>query len=146
MEDLKDIHEKSQSDKKIFVLLSIPFLIVGCFLTLHLIDIFELPEYLSVICIGVYLFIILSFYKSFSLAIKKQEIKLTSLLNLVIYNYKNCKFCGRQLSIKEFFYKNKKLKIQKIVDIWNNDFYGLLCCGCFQKTAQKFWIKNKLRR
>ncbi|MFW9824984.1 MAG: hypothetical protein ACFFE4_18735 [Candidatus Thorarchaeota archaeon] len=146
MEDLKEIHEKSLSDKKIFVLLSAPFLILACFLTLHLFEIFEIPEHLSFICIGIYLFILFSIYKCFSIAIKKQEIKLTNLLQLVIYNYKNCKFCGKPLTIREFYYTNKKLKIQKIADIWNNDFYGLLCCGCFQKTPQKFWIKTKRKK
>ena len=62
---------------------------------------------------------------------------------MIIVDYKTCKFCSKQLSIKEFYITNKNTDLQKISTIWNSDFYGLLCCNCFENTPSKFWIKIK---
>jgi hypothetical protein len=62
---------------------------------------------------------------------------------MIIVDYKTCKFCGKQLSIKDFYNTNKSVALEEISKIWNGDFYGLLCCTCFNNTPNKFWIKNK---
>ena len=62
---------------------------------------------------------------------------------MIIVDFKTCKFCGKQLSIKEFYLTNKNGDLKKLSTIWNNNFYGLLCCNCFENTPSKFWIKFK---
>jgi hypothetical protein len=149
--ELEDICEFTKSDndkidpieKTIFVLLSAPFLIVICFLTIHLIDIFQLPGLLNIILICVYIIILYPIYKISSLVIIKQKKNILKLKKMISSEYKECKFCGKQINIKDFYTSNKKLKTQKIVEIWNNDFYGILCCTCFVKTPSNFWIKIK---
>lgn len=68
---------------------------------------------------------------------------MSCLRELMISDYKGCEFCGKPLSIKDFYYSNKKLSLQELVSLWNNTFYGLLCCECFQNTSDNFWIKIK---
>jgi hypothetical protein len=71
---------------------------------------------------------------------------LKKLREMIIADYKICKLCGKQLSIKEFYFANKNVELQKISKIWNSEFYGLLCCKCFESTPSKFWIKLKAIR
>ena len=130
-------------EKIIFVLLSTPLLIIICFLTIHLIDIFQIPGFLNIILISSYFIILVPIYKISSLVNVKHKKNIIELKKMIFSEYKKCKFCGKQLYIKDFYTSNKKLEIQKIVEIWNNDFYGILCCTCFEKTPSNFWIKIK---
>jgi len=140
----KETHENYQFDKMIFFALTIPFLLIASFLTLHLADIFKIPELLSVIVISSYIILIYPVYKISNLKIDKQNKKLKILKEMITADYKTCKFCSKQLSIKEFYIANKKVDLQKISTIWNSRFYGLLCCNCFENTPTKFWIKSKV--
>ena len=129
-------------DKTIFIALANPFLFVACFVTLHLTDIFQIQG-LSFILIPSYILILYAIYKISNIKIIAQNRNLKKLKELITVDYETCKFCGKQLSIKEFYNANKKVDLQKISDIWNNDFYGLLCCKCYENSPSKFWIKFK---
>lgn len=141
--DKSDNDKVDPIEKIIFVLLSTPLLITICFLTIHLIDIFQISGLLNIILICIYILILFIIYKITSLVIIKHKKNIIKLKKMILSEYKKCKFCGKQLHIKDFYISNKKLEIQKIVEIWNNDFYGILCCTCFEKTPSNFWIKIK---
>jgi hypothetical protein len=90
--------------------------------------------------------IVIPAYRLYCKIYKKNIIKLNKLKKKVIYDYTDCKLCGKPISIEDFYESNKKLEIQKLINIWNNDFFGLLCCGCFEKTPLNFWIKIKKKK
>ncbi|MHA1239986.1 MAG: hypothetical protein ACTSQU_04250 [Promethearchaeota archaeon] len=132
-----------QFDKTEFFTLAMPPLFVACFLTLHLTEIYQVQGLLSVMLISFYFLFIYLIYTISNLIIDKQNKNLKKLGEMIIVDYKTCRFCGKQLSIKEFYDSNKNVDLQKISKIWNYDFYGLLCCNCFANTPSKFWIKFK---
>jgi len=132
-----------QFDKIEFFTLAMPPLIVACFLTLHLTDIYQVQGLLSVMLISFYFLFLYLIYTISNLIIDKQNKNLKKLGEMIIVDYKTCRFCGKQLSIKDFYDSNKNVDLQKISEIWNYDFYGLLCCNCFVNTPSKFWIKFK---
>lgn len=139
----REASDNYQFDKTVFFALAIPFLLVACFLTLHLTAIFQVQGLLSFILISFYILFLYPIYKICNLKIDKQKKNLEKLRKMIIVDYKTCRFCGKQLSIKEFYFSNKNLDLQKISKIWTSDFYGLLCCTCFSSTPSKFWIKFK---
>lgn len=139
----RETGENYQFDKIVFFALATPFLLIACFLTLHLTDIFQIQGFLSIILISFYILFLYLIYKISVLKFNKQKENLKKLRDMIICDYKTCRFCGKQLSIKEFYYTNKNVDLQKISKIWNSEFYGLLCCSCFEKTPTKFWIKLK---
>ena len=143
LEISRETGENYQFDKIVFFALATPFLLIACFLTLHLTDIFQIQEFLSVILISFYFLFLYPIYKISNLKINKLNKNLIKLREMIIVEYKICKFCDKQLNITEFYYTNKNLDLQEISKIWNNEFYGLLCCSCFEKTPIKFWIKLK---
>lgn len=132
-----------QFDKAVFFLLASPLLFVSCFLTLHLTDIFQIQGLLPFILISFYILFLFLIYMISNLIIDKQKKNLKMLREMIYVDYRTCRFCGKQLFIKEFYYSNKNIDIQEISKIWNNDCYGLLCCTCFTSTPSKFWIKIK---
>ena len=143
LEISRETGDNSQFDKIVFFALATPFLLIACFLTLHLIDIFQIQGFLPIIIISFYILFFYLIYKISVLKFNKQKENLKKLRDMIICDYKTCRFCGKQLSIKEFYYTNKNVDLQKISKIWNSEFYGLLCCSCFEKTSTKFWIKLK---
>ncbi len=132
-----------QFDKTVFFTLAIPPLLVACFLTLHLTDIFQVQGLLSFMLISFYSLFLYLIYTISNLIIDKRNKNLKKLREMIIVDYKTCRFCGKQLSIKEFYYSNKNEDLLKLSKIWKDDFYGLLCCNCFANTPSKFWIKFK---
>ena len=132
-----------QFDKAVFFALASPLLITSCFLTLHLTDIFQVQGLLPFILISFYILLLYPIYKISILKFDKQKKNLKKLREMITIDYKTCRFCGKQLYIKEFYDSNKNVDLQKIFKIWNSDFYGLLCCTCFASTPSKFWIKFK---
>ena len=139
----KKAHENYQFDKTVFFALAGPLLFIASFLTLHLADIFQIQGLLTVILTSSYILLLIPIYKISILKINKQNKNFTRLKEMIIVDYKTCRFCGKQLSIKEFYNTNKNADLQKISTIWNSDFYGLMCCNCFENTPSKFWIKIK---
>ena len=139
----RNTHENYYFDKTVFFALAIPLLFIASFLTLHLVDIFQLQGLLSVMLISSYILLLIPIYKISILKINKQNVNLIKLREMIIVDYKTCRFCGKQLSIQEFYNSNKNADLQKISTIWNSHFYGLLCCNCFENTPSKFWIKIK---
>jgi hypothetical protein len=135
--------ENYHFDKTIFFALAVPLLLVVSFLTLHLAEIFQLQGLITMILISSYILLLYPICKISISKINKQNRDLMKLREMIIVDYKTCKFCGKQLSIKEFYDTNKKADLQKISIIWNSSFYGLLCCTCFESTPPKFWIKLK---
>jgi hypothetical protein len=139
----KETTENYQFDKTVFFALATPLLLVACFLVLHLSEIFLIPSLISFILISVFILTLYPIYKISLLNVNKQKRNLIELRKLILVDYKTCKLCGKQLSIKEFYDTNKKVDILKMSKIWNSNFYGLLCCACFENTPSKFWIKLK---
>jgi len=138
----KGTSDEFKFDKTIFCALANPLLFVACFVTLHLTEIFQIQG-LSFILISSYILILYAIYKISKIKIIAQNRNLKKLKELINVDYNTCKFCGKQLSIKEFYNANKIADLQKISDIWNSNFYGLLCCKCFENTPSKFWMKFK---
>ena len=138
----KETSNTFQFDKSVFFAFTILFLVIVCFLTQHLTEIFQIQG-LSIILISFYILVLYPIYKISKSKINTQNRELKKLREMIIVDYKTCKFCGKQLSIKEFYITNKNADLQRISTIWNSNFYGLLCCNCFENTSPKFWIKYK---
>ena len=143
LEISRETGDNSQFDKIVFFALATPFLLIACFLTLHLIDIFQIQGFLPIIIISFYILFLYLIYKISVLKFNKQKENLKKFREMIKIDYRTCKFCGKQLNIEEFYYTNKNVDLQKMSEFWNNNFYGLLCCTCFKSTPSKFWIKLK---
>ena len=96
----KKTQENFQFDKLVFFSLAITLLFIASFLTLHLADVFKIQGPLSVILISSYVLLLILIYKITNLKIKKQNKNLIKLREMIIVDYKTCRVCGKQLSIK----------------------------------------------
>ncbi|MHA2269830.1 MAG: hypothetical protein ACXAB8_18705, partial [Promethearchaeota archaeon] len=143
IEILRNSTVNYQFDRIVFIGLASPLLLVLSFVTIHLVDVFQIYSFFSILLITFYMLLLIPIYKISKSKINKQNRDLENLREMIIVDYKTCKFCGKQLTVKEFYNYNKNEDLQKLSKIWNSEFYGLLCCKCFENTPSNFWIKFK---